>query len=144
MSDSDVTIEQRDNSPSLISRALWFIFIGWWASGIWLTVAWILNVTVVGAPLGIKMISKTPWVVSFKNRRIKTNVIDEGGGTVVQEKTGDQYPITVRGVYFILIGWWASGFWMLIAWLFSVTVIGLPVAIWMYNKLPLVVSLYRY
>ena len=144
MSDSDVKFEQRDNSPSLISRALWFIFIGWWASGIWLTVAWILNITIVGAPLGIKMISKTPWVVSFKSRKIENDVINDEDGTIVQEKTRDQQSIAVRGAYFILIGWWASGLWMFVAWLFSVTVIGLPAAIWMYNKLPLIVSLYRY
>ncbi len=32
----------------------------------------------------------------------------------------------IRGLWFLLIGWWASGLWMMIAWLISLTLIGLP------------------
>ncbi|MEZ3114616.1 hypothetical protein RYH80_01595 [Halobaculum sp. MBLA0147] len=56
----------------------------------------------------------------------------------------EQRSLLVRGVYFLFVGWWASALWMAGAWLFSVSIVGLPVAVWMYGKLPLVVSLYRY
>jgi uncharacterized membrane protein YccF (DUF307 family) len=52
--------------------------------------------------------------------------------------------IIVRAIWFVLVGWWASGVWMIIAYFFTVTIVGIPVAIWMYGKLPFVVSLYRY
>jgi hypothetical protein len=95
-------------------------------------------------PLGIKMINKIPYVVSLKNSEVDIEVIDNDGEMSVVEQTPDQRSLVLRGVYFLLVGWWASGIWMTIAWGVSVSVIGLPVAIWMYGKLPAVVSLYRY
>ena len=121
---------------SLVVRALWYVFVGWWATGIWLSVAWVLNVTVVGLPLGIKMINQVPKVLTLK-RRTDTVVIAGSGKR-------DQPSLVLRAIYFLLVGWWASGIWMGLAYLISLTVVGLPVAIWMYNKLPYVTSLYRY
>lgn len=124
-----------DAERSLVVRAVWFLFVGWWATGIWLGVAWFLNVTIIGIPLGIKMINVVPMVLSLKERDL---VDAEGGG-------GDQpYGLVVRGLYFVFVGWWASGIWMSVAYLFTLSIVGLPVAVLMYNKLPFVVSLYEY
>jgi uncharacterized membrane protein YccF (DUF307 family) len=97
-------------------------------------------------PIGIKMINKIPWIVSLKEPTIDTEIIDDDSQVSIREQAQahDQRSIILRGVYFLLIGWWASGVWMSIAWVFSVSIIGLPAAIWMYSKLPAVVSLYRY
>lgn len=142
--ETNINIQQQDSSTSLVVRAIWFVFIGWWASGIWLTVAWFLNLTVVLMPLGIKMINKVPYVVSLKTRDIENEVLDEDGDVAVKSGNKEQYSLIVRGVYFVFVGWWGSGIWMGVAWLLSVFIITLPVAIWMYGKLPLIVSLYRY
>jgi uncharacterized membrane protein YccF (DUF307 family) len=127
--------------PSLVVRALWFVFVGWWATGLWLSIAWLLNLTIVGIPFGIKMINLTPKVLTLKNRRMGLAV--DAGGNVVATGT-KQRGLAVRAAYFLLVGWWASGLWMAVAYLVSLTVVGLPLAIWMYHKLPFVVSLYEY
>ena len=44
----------------------------------------------------------------------------------------------------LLIGWWLTGRWLPVAWLLNVTSIGIPLAVWMYNKLSVVVSLSNY
>ena len=140
----NVNIEQEENSPLLIFRAVWFLLIGWWATGIWLSVAWLLNLTIIGMPIGIKMINVVPKVVSFKRRSVENEVIEEDGEVAVKQGSQDQRSIVVRGLYFILVGWWLSGVWTVVAYMFTITIIGLPVAIWMYGKLPFVVSLYNY
>ena len=122
------------DQPSLLVRAVWFVFVGWWATGLWLAVAWLLNVTIVGIPLGIKMINRVPLVLSLKRR----DPLVEAGGS------GAQHSLLVRAVWFLLVGWWASGVWLSVAYGLSLTIVGLPLAIWMYNKLPYVVSLYAY
>ncbi|MFB6222772.1 MAG: YccF domain-containing protein [Haloarcula sp.] len=119
---------------SLLVRAVWFLFVGWWVTGIWLSVAWLLNVTIIGIPLGIKMINMVPLVLTLKRR---DQLVEESNGS-------SQYSLPVRAVWFVLIGWWASGVWTGIAYTLSVTIVGLPLAIWMYNRLPFVVSLYKY
>lgn len=123
------------DAPTLAVRAAWFLLVGWWATGIWLGVAWFLNVTIVGLPLGIKMINVTPKVLSLKER----DLIDEEGGAGKQ-----RYGLLVRGIWFVFVGWWASGVWMTVAYAFTLSIVGIPVAVLMYNKLPFVVSLYEY
>jgi uncharacterized membrane protein YccF (DUF307 family) len=122
------------DQPPVLVRALWFLFVGWWLTGLWLSVAWLLNVTIIGIPLGIKLINKVPLVLSLKRRE---NLVEEGQG-------GSQHSLVVRALWFLLVGWWASGVWTGIAYVFTVSIIGVPVAVWMYDRLPFVVSLYRY
>lgn len=126
---------------SLVVRAVWFLFVGWWLTGLWLAVAWLLNVTIVGLPLGIKLINLTPKVLSLKNRSVTRYDVDDG--ELVAENV-EQWSLAVRAVWFVLVGWWASALWMAVAYAFSLSIVGLPVAIWMFNRLPYVVSLYRY
>lgn len=125
---------------SVLVRAVWFLLVGWWATGIWLSVAWVMNVTIIGLPIGIKMINKVPLVVSLKPEG--EAFVDEAESVKSVERT--QYNLLVRGVWLVFVGWWASAIWMAIAYLFTLSIIGLPVAIWMYNRLPYIVSLYRY
>ena len=69
---------------------------------------------------------------------------DANGNTVISERGRPQAFWPARGVWFEVIGWWASGFWMALAWVISITVIGLPLAMLMFNRTPFVASLYRY
>lgn len=139
------TATRASSSPSVLVRGVYFILIGWWASGIWLGFAWFFIVTIIGMPIGIKMINVVPKIVSLKSRTLQTDLSEDADGNrTVTESTRDQHSLIVRAVYFLLIGWWASGVWMGVAWLVSITIIGLPVAVWMYDRLPFVVSLYKY
>ena len=126
-----------EDSPSLIIRGVWFFTVGWWATGIVLTIAWILNLTIIGLPLGIKMINYVPKVLTLKSP--ETDDVDsvEFGGS-----SDDSPSIIVRGAYFIFIGWWASGIFTVVAYLLCVSIIGLPFGVKMFNKLPKIVSLY--
>lgn len=131
------------NDRGLIIRAIWYVFVGWWATGFWLMFAWFLNLSIIGMPIGIKMINLTPKVLSLKEPENTTQaVLNEDGEVELAE--AEQRSLVVRGIYFLFIGWWASGIWMLIAYAFTLSIIGIPIAIMMYNKLPAVVSLYRY
>ena len=136
--------ERTDTSPSLLVRAIWFVLVGWWASAVWLGVAWFFVATIILTPIGIKMINRVPWIVSLKDRPIESERITADGVTTVREGRREQRSLLVRAIWFLLVGWWASGIWMSIAWALTVSIVGLPVAIWMYGKLPFVVSLYRY
>ena len=120
---------------SLLVRALWFDFVGWWATPAVVNVAWFLNATIVLLPLGIKLVNLVPTVLTLREPR---SVIDS-------DSTGaGQRSLLVRAVYFLFVGWWLSWLWANVAAFLAVTIIGLPVAIWMFNRLPYVTSLYRF
>jgi len=119
---------------SLPVRALWFVLVGWWLTPIVVNLAWALNVTILLLPIGIKLINLVPAVLTLKEPRSLSDPSSARG----------QNSLLVRGVYFVLVGWWASLLWANVAALLAVTVIGLPVAYWMFNRLPFVTSLYRF
>lgn len=127
-------------SPSLIVRGIWFIFVGWWLTGLVLGIAWFLNLTIIGLPIGIKLINKAPYALTLKKLESEESVetVEMGGSS------GDSPSLLVRGAYFVLIGWWASGLLTATAYLLSLTVIGLPIGVKLFNYLPYVVSLKKY
>jgi uncharacterized membrane protein YccF (DUF307 family) len=46
-----------------------------------------------------------------------------------------------RVIWFILVGWWLTGILSAAAWALNATVIGLPLGLWIINRLPLVATL---
>lgn len=119
---------------SFLVRALWFVAVGWWLTPIVVNVAWALNATIVLIPLGIKLINLVPTALSLAESR-SLDVPESGRG---------QRNLLVRGVWFITVGWWLSLAWANVAAFLAVTIVGLPVAFWMFNRLPFVTTLYRF
>jgi uncharacterized membrane protein YccF (DUF307 family) len=52
-----------------------------------------------------------------------------------------QVPFTIRVIWFFLLGWELTGVWILVAWAFNATLIGLPVGLWMIDRVPQVLTL---
>lgn len=51
--------------PFLI-RALYFVLIGWWASAVWMALAYAVCCTILGLPLGVWMFDFVPALVSLR------------------------------------------------------------------------------
>ena len=134
-----------ERGPNLLVRFVWWLFIGWWASGIAVTIAWVALITIIGIPLGIWIINRLPSILTLRPRtRAWTLGQDEQGRAVVTDRGRPQVAWPLRGLWFVLVGWWASGLWMGAAWLIQLTVIGIPVALLMFNRTPFIASLHRY
>jgi uncharacterized membrane protein YccF (DUF307 family) len=134
-----------ERGPNLIVRFIWWLFIGWWASGIAVTVAWFALITIIGIPLGIWINNRLPTILTLRPRRREWTLgQDEQGRTVVAGRGREQVAWPIRGVWFLLVGWWASALWMGLAWLIQLTIFGIPIALLMFNRTPFIASLYRY
>jgi uncharacterized membrane protein YccF (DUF307 family) len=119
---------------SFLVRALWFVLVGWWLTPILVNIAWLLMVTVLLIPIGVKLINLVPTALTLKEPR----------SVIEPEEARAQTSLLLRAVYFVLVGWWLSFIWANVASFFAITIIGLPIAIWMLNRLPYVTSLYRF
>lgn len=51
--------------PNFLIRMIYFFLIGWWLSGIWISVSLSLAATFIGMPLSFWMINRLPFVVSL-------------------------------------------------------------------------------
>jgi len=138
------TYVREENSVPFIIRVLWFFLIGWHVTLYWIVAAWILNVTIIGLPLGLWMLDRVPLVLTLRMPRSYTITRVQDGQSVAWRTQGvPQRFFLVRLIYFLLIGWWFSLIWSLVAWLLCVSIIGLPLGAWMFNRLPEVTTLMR-
>ena len=141
-----VTTSQTKSGPGFFVRALWFIVVGWWASGIASALAWLVGLTIIGLPLTFWIFNRIPTVLTLRPRRQTTTVMVSADGTQIDvlHSSHPQPAFWKRALYFICIGWWLSGLWIVVAWLLSITILGLALAIMMYNRLPAITTLHRY
>jgi uncharacterized membrane protein YccF (DUF307 family) len=51
---------------NFLIRTIWFVVFGWWFSAIWMAIAYLLCLSIIGLPLGFWMFDLTPTVVSLK------------------------------------------------------------------------------
>ena len=128
--------------PFLLRIAYFFLF-GWWATLVWINIAWLLNATIVGLPLGVWMLNRVPQVLTLRPTRRLVVAHTQGERVEIRTTGLPQHPWLLRLLYFIVVGWWLSFLWANAAWLISATVIGLPLGIWMFNGLPMLTTLMR-
>lgn len=140
-----VVLAGQNSGPNLLVRALWFLFIGLWLGPLWIALAWLLLVTVIGLPLGLLMINRIPQVMTLKPIRTRTAVTVQNGVMVVSQVRPEQYPFVARAAYFLLVGWWFSLVWLVLTYTLIVATLGLglPLAFWMCDRVPAVTTLAR-
>ncbi len=124
--------------PNLLIRILWFLLVGWWLGGILSGVAWFLNATIIGLPLGLWLVNRLPTFITLRPQEQSWRI---EGDVAVRGK--EQRPFLLRAVYFLLIGWWFSGLWMAAAYVALLSIVGIPLAFWMYGRIGAVTTLYR-
>ena len=56
-----------------------------------------------------------------------------------RQKTGPG--LLVRALWFVFIGWWLTAIVSAVAWFAMITIIGLPLGIWLVNRIPTVLTL---
>jgi uncharacterized membrane protein YccF (DUF307 family) len=140
-----VSMVERKTGPGLLVRAIWFVFVGWWATAIVSAIAWVAMITIIGLPLGIWLVNRIPTVLTLRPRTsYVTTYTDALGRAVSHETKIDQPPWYVRGLWFVFVGWWLSGVAMSIGWVLCVLIITLPLGLMVYNRVPFLASLYRY
>jgi uncharacterized membrane protein YccF (DUF307 family) len=135
---------REDPGFPFVIRVLWFVLIGWHVTLYWIVIAWLLNLTIIGMPLGLWMLNRAPLVLTLRAPRGYTVAQVQNGEVVRWDyRSANQPFFLIRLVYFLLIGWWFSLLWSLLAWLLCVSIIGLPLGVWMLNRLPAVTTMMR-
>lgn len=49
--------------------------------------------------------------------------------------------LLIRILWYIFVGWWLSGFAIGLGWVLAVTIVGLPVAFALFNRIPAIMTL---
>ena len=138
-------VTEAKDGPALWLRAVWFLLVGWWLTGIVSFVAWIALVTIIGLPLGIWLVNRIPTVLTLRPR---TSLVyawtDASGRTQTSIRAIDQPAWWIRGLWFLFVGWWLSGLVMLLGYMLVIMIVTIPLALMVFNRVPFAASLYRY
>lgn len=138
-------VAEGKRGPGLLVRAVWFVFVGWWLSGIMSMIAWLAMISILFLPLGIWLINRIPTFITLRPRtRELQAIIDASGITRFVDAPRRQTAWWIRGIWFLVVGWWASFLVMLVAWFLVALVLTLPLGLMLYNRVPFAASLYRY
>jgi uncharacterized membrane protein YccF (DUF307 family) len=89
------------------------------------------------------MLNRVPQVLTLQPTKRVIVATTTGRGIAQQAGGLPQRSSLARALYFVLVGWWLSFLWSNVAWALSLTIVGLPLAIWMFNRLPGVTTLMR-
>lgn len=139
-----ITTIQRSAAPGCLIQALWFVFIGWWLGALSIAAAWFLNITIIGLPLGMAILNNIPRILSLQPPRKEFQVIQSNGKTYVAAANLPQRNFLLRAFYFLIVGWWWSAIWLVIAYLLCITVILIPLSLQMFRLTPFMTTLKRY
>jgi uncharacterized membrane protein YccF (DUF307 family) len=143
MTTENVSTKLKEENPEMpfLLRVIWFFVFGWELTGVWILVAWALNASIIGLPLGLWMIDRVPQLLTLKARPgVLVTDLEDGRSQFIPASNTS---FLIRAIYFLFFGWWFSLLWATLAWLLCATIIGLPLGIVMLNWLPAVTTLAR-
>jgi uncharacterized membrane protein YccF (DUF307 family) len=133
---------QARQQPFLL-RAIWFLFVGWWLSAIFITVGFALLVLVITIPFGLYILHRVPQAQTLRQRTASFKTEYREGAIHFTEGNQPQYRWYARAVYFLFIGWWFTAVWLYAAWFIGLLVITMPLSVWMIDRTPAVLTLQR-
>jgi uncharacterized membrane protein YccF (DUF307 family) len=140
----DEQVARRSAGPGLLVRAIWFLFVGWWLTGIVNVVAYLIALTIIGLPVAFMIFNRLPSVLTLRPRTVQTTHAVVDGVAYATETAVPQRAFWKRALYFALVGWWLGALWSALAWLLCVLIVTLPLGVMMYNRLPAAMTLRRY
>ena len=121
----------------MFARFVYFVFIGWWL-GLFVALAGIvLCATIIGLPLGTMLLNRLP---SFVFMLEEGDDCPEGYD---HRHAHQEIPFVLRVIWFFVLGWELGIFLITFGYLITLTVIGIPVGIWILNRVPIAMTLSR-
>ena len=133
------------SGPGFGVRVVWYLFVGWWLTGIFIVVAYLAAISIIGLPLGFYMFNRIPTVLTLRPRTMTYAATPlAGGGIYLQAVHVEQRPMWQRAVWFVCVGWWLGAVWMGLAYVLCLIIIGLPFGIMMFDRVGGIMTLHRH
>lgn len=138
-----VVVVNQSRGPGCLIRILWFLCLGLWLGAIVTVLAWGLIVTIIGLPLGLWLLNRLPQIMTLSPAKQGVGVTIINGTTVISTTSVSQHGFLARAIYFLVIGWWFSAIWLILAWSLVALILTMPLAFWMFDRVPQVTTLAR-
>jgi uncharacterized membrane protein YccF (DUF307 family) len=114
-----------------LERVLYFLLVGWWAALVWGLIAYACCATIVLLPVGTTMFNRLPYVLTLKP-------------VPHEPSTGQaprELPLLLRIVWFFAVGWWLGLLLFKVGYILCVTIVLLPLGVWLLHRVPVAMTL---
>ncbi len=122
----------------MFARYVYFFVIGWWLGLFAAILGMLLCSTIIGLPLGTMLLNKLPAIVFMR---------EEGepcpAGYSDHRHMREPMPFLIRVLWFFVLGWSLGTLLITLGYLLAFTLIGIPLGIFLLNRVPLVMTLSR-
>ena len=112
-------------------RTAYFLLVGWWLALLWGVLGYLCCLSLVLLPLGTVMLNRIPLVLT-----LQPTADDPATG-----RPPRQLPLLVRAVWFFVAGWWLGKVCFIAGYVCCLTIIGMPLGVWLLHRVPEVLTL---
>ena len=116
---------------------VYFIAIGWWVGLLASLLAYVLCLTIIGIPLGTVVFNRLPSIMFLTERG---EACEYG---YPHRHQIEEMPFLLRVIWFFVLGWNLGLLALMAGYLVALTIIGIPLAVYILNRVPLVMTLSR-
>lgn len=125
-------------------RMVWLVFAGWWLSIIWVLAGWLAVLIAPSTGIGLTMLANVTRVIAFRSPGDECYSILNSTLRSLDSPSVPQRPALLRLLYALLVGWWLSLLWAMLAWGESLSIDRRPSGVARFMRLPRLATLRKY
>jgi len=133
---------EKHGAPFLL-RVLWFLLVGWWLGAIFIGLGYVFTGLLITLPLGFWFLNRIGRAMTLMPMTTEVIVASSASGSDVLVQRRAQVFWPLRIVYMLLAGLWLGGIWLTVAYALCISIVFMPVGLWMINRAPLLITLER-
>lgn len=116
-------------------RVVYFLLVGWWFGALAGFLGYLLCASILFLPFGVMLLNRIPALVFLKPRHVAFEVAPGVWGI------HEELPFLVRAIWFFVLGWELGLLVFVVGYLFILTIIGIPIGLFLLNAVPMVLTL---
>lgn len=122
----------------MFARLLYFLLIGWWLALLAVLTAYLLCISFLGLPLGVMIFNRLPTLLYLK----EPGTPCEWGHD--HRHVMSELPLLLRALWFFVVGWHLGLIALAAGYVTALTVVGVPLSVYIFNRIPLMMTLSRH
>lgn len=131
---------RKSGAPFLI-RIIWFVLIGWWLGALFIAAGYLFTGLLVTIPIGWWFLNRIGRAMTLMPARVDTLTVSTATGSDLLIRKPKQIFWPIRVIYTFLIGLWIGGIWLTVAYVLCLTILLMPLGLWMINRAPAMITL---
>jgi len=122
----------------MFARFVYFAFVGWWLGLLASIAGMLLCSSIIGLPFGTMLLNRLPSIVFMRE---PGEACPSGYD---HRHLADELPLLLRVLWFFVLGWTLGALFITFGYLLAFTIVGIPLGIYLLNRVPMVMTLSRY